>query len=44
MLDISLRDILFLIILIVVLLRERINERSLISLIKEWLNQNNRRE
>ena len=41
---ITLRDIFFIILLIIVLLRERLNEKSLTRLLEKWLELNNKRE
>jgi len=35
--SITLRDIVFLLIILLLLFRERLNEKSLIELIKEWV-------
>jgi len=42
-LTITLRDIFFIILLIIVLLRERLNEKSLTRLLEKWLELNNKR-
>jgi len=43
-LTITLRDIFFIILLIIVLLRERLNEKSLTRLLEKWLELNNKRD